>query len=80
MDFLTDSISLRVTYNKMKSLFSQSALVFLQFWVFEAIFEAREQNLPILKTLFVPFIVLKTTVSISRFQHKNWLEERATLC
>ena len=33
----------------MKSLFSQSALFFPQFWVFEAIFEARGQNFLILK-------------------------------
>ena len=32
-----------------------------------------------LKTLFVPFIVLKTTVSIPRFQCKNRFEKRTTL-
>ena len=48
-DISTDSISLRVTYTQMKSLFSQSALVSPQFWVFEVIFEARRQNLLIFK-------------------------------
>ena len=32
-----------------------------------------------LKTLFVPFIVLKTTVSITRFRCKNRFEKRTTL-
>ena len=30
-------------------------------------------------SLFVPFIELKTTISISRFQRKNGFEKRATL-
>ena len=39
----------------MKSLFSQSALVFLQFWGFEVIFEARRQNLLIFKNSVCSF-------------------------
>ena len=58
----------------MKSLFSQLALVFPQFWVFEAIFEARGENNRFLKTPFVTLIVLKTTASIPRFQCKNRFE------
>ena len=58
----------------MKSPFSQSALVFPQFYVFEATFEARGGNLLIFKTPFVPFIVLKTNVSIPRFQCKIGLK------
>ena len=45
-DISTDSISLGVTDTEMKSLFPQSALFSPQFWVFEAIFEARGQNFP----------------------------------
>ena len=40
---------------KHKNLLSQSALVFPQFWVFEAIFEARRQNLPIFKNFICTF-------------------------
>ena len=39
----------------MKSLFSQSALFSPQFWVFEAIFEARGQNFPFLKNSVCTF-------------------------
>ena len=39
----------------MKSIFSQSALVFPQFWVFEATFEARGQNLLIFKNSVCTF-------------------------
>ena len=52
----------------MKSLFSQSGQVFPQFRVFGY-----------LKTLFVPIIVLKITVSIPRFQWKDWFEKWTTL-
>ena len=54
-DISTDSISLRVTYTQMKSLFSQSALVFRQFKLFEATFEARGQNLLIFKNSVCTF-------------------------
>ena len=64
----------------MKSLFSQSGQIFLQFRVFEAMFEAQGNFFGYLKTLFVTIIVLKTTVSIPRFQRKDQFEKRTTLC
>ena len=74
-NFSPDSTLLGVTDFSMKILFSQSGQVFQQFWVFEAhgIFFL------FLKTPFVPFIVLKTTVSIPRFQCKNRFEKRTTV-
>ena len=39
----------------MKSQFSQSGQVFPQFWVFEAIFEARGENLRIFKNSVCTF-------------------------
>ena len=54
----------------MKSLFSQSDQVFPQFLVFEAIFEACGNFFLVLKTLFGPFIVLKTNVSVPWFRCK----------
>ena len=52
-------------------------LVFLQFWVFVAIFEVHIQ-----KSFFAPFepfILLKMSVSISRFQCKNRFEKGPAL-
>ena len=43
----------------MKSLFSQSALFFPQFWVFEAIFEARGQNFQIFKNSVCTFYCIQ---------------------
>ena len=60
--------------NEKKKHCLESGLVFPQFWVFETIFEAHGQNFHILKTTFVPFIVLKATVSIPRLQCKNRFE------
>ena len=39
----------------MKGLFSQSALGFTQFWVFESIFEARGKKFPIFKNCVFTF-------------------------
>ena len=50
-----DSTLLGVTDAWMKSHFSQSGQVFPQFWVFEAIFEARGKNLRIFKNSFCTF-------------------------
>jgi len=52
------------------AIFSQSGLVFPQFLVFETIFEACGKFFRVLKTLFGPFIVLKTNVSMPWFQYK----------
>ena len=54
-NFSPDSTLLGVTDAEMKSLFSQSGQVFLQFWVFEAIFEARGKNLRIFKNSVCTF-------------------------
>ena len=60
----------------MKSLFPRSGQVFPQFWDFEEIVEARgEKIFGFLKTPFVPFIALKTTVFIPRFQCQNLFEK-----
>ena len=63
----------------MKSLFSQSGQVFLQFWVFEVILDAWGKFFESFKTPFLPFIVLKTTFWISRLQCKNRFEKQTTL-
>ena len=63
----------------MKSLFSQSALVFPQFWVFEVILRLSGKIFKFLKALFVPFIVLKTIALIPQFQCITRFEKRTTL-
>ena len=78
-DILTDSTLLGVTDTWMKSGFAQLALVFPQFWVFEAIFDDFWKFFINIFAPFVTFIVLKTTVLISRFQRKNRFEKRTTL-
>jgi len=55
----------------MKSHFSQSGQVFPQFWVFEAIFEARGKNLRIFKNSVCTFYCtqndrLDATVSMQK--------------
>ena len=75
-----DEAMSNLKYGSMEpTALSQSGQVFPQFWVFEAIFEARGKNPGFLKTPFVHFIVLKTTVSIPWFQCKNRFEKRTTL-
>ena len=78
-DISTDSTLLRVTDTWMKILFAQSGLVFPQFWVFAAIFDDFWKIFINFFTPFVTFIVLNTTVLISRFQRKNRFEKRTTL-
>jgi len=78
-DISPDSTLLGVTDTRMSGHFAESGLVFPQFWVFESIFELYLQKINFFFTSFAPFIVLKTTVSISRFQRKNRFEKRATL-
>ena len=56
----------------MIGLFAKSGLVSPQFWVFEAIFEVRGQY----SKFVLPFILLKTTVSISRCQRKIGLKNK----
>ena len=66
-----DSTLLGFTETYIKSLFVQSGLVFPQLWVFEDIFEVRGQNLLNFFLMFVPFILLKTTVPILGIECKN---------
>ena len=51
---------------KWKAIFFQSGQVFLQFWIFEAIFRLARKIFGSLKTPFVPFIVLKTMIDLSQ--------------
>ena len=75
-DISPDSTLLGVTDTWMKSVFAQLALVFPQFWVFEAIFEARGQNFPIFKNSVCTFYCtqndrLDPTVSMQKSVWKS---------
>ena len=66
-DISTDSTLLGVTDTWMNSHFARSGLTY-KYKIFDFFFSS-----------FLPFIVLKTSVSFSQFQRKNRFEKRATL-
>ena len=63
----------------MNTRLAQSGQIFPQIRFFKAIFEVNGQILWIFSDLFVAFMVLKTTVLITRFQCKNRFEKRSNL-
>ena len=64
---------------KMTSIFAHSIWILQKLSEIEAKLRLAGKIFGFLKTPFVPFIVLKTTVSIPRFQCKNRFEKRTTL-
>ena len=64
---------------KMTSIFAHSIWILQKLSEIEAKLRLAGKIFGFLKTPFVPFIVLKTTVSIPRFQCKNRFEKRTAL-
>ena len=63
----------------MKSYFGHSGLVFTQFWVLRQYLKFVDKIINFFLAPFVPFIVFKMTVSISRLYSKNQFEKWAEI-